>query len=109
MPVWKVSRQVLANDQNTAGTWARTAWLSGRGVPSLGAARELGLHGGVGGGGIDIADPWLLHCDVSRQGWLRLAIAARMLPHGRNGINAGHALFTTHDRRGFPASSLAKF
>ena len=34
MPVWKVSRQVLANDQNTAGTCARTAWLSGRGVPS---------------------------------------------------------------------------
>jgi hypothetical protein len=33
MPVWKTSRHVLANDQNVAGTWARMAWLSGRGVP----------------------------------------------------------------------------
>ena len=33
MPVWNTSRQELANDQNTAGTWARIAWLSGRGVP----------------------------------------------------------------------------
>src|SRR5258708_39474781 len=24
----------FANDQNTAGTWARTDWLSGRGVPN---------------------------------------------------------------------------
>ena len=33
-PFLNTSRQLLANDQNTAGTWARTAWLSGRGVPS---------------------------------------------------------------------------
>ena len=25
--------QVFANDQKTAGTWARMDWLSGRGVP----------------------------------------------------------------------------
>ena len=33
-PFLNTSRQLLANDQNTAGTCARTAWLSGRGVPS---------------------------------------------------------------------------
>src|SRR5262245_27364329 len=34
MPFLKTSRHVLANDQKVAGTWARMAWLSGRGVPS---------------------------------------------------------------------------
>ena len=33
-PFLNTSRQEFANDQNTAGTWARIAWLSGRGVPS---------------------------------------------------------------------------
>src|SRR5262249_9474415 len=33
-PFLNTSRHELAKDQNTAGTWARTAWLSGRGVPS---------------------------------------------------------------------------
>jgi hypothetical protein len=32
--VWKISRHELANAQNAPGTWARTAELSGRGVPS---------------------------------------------------------------------------
>src|SRR5262249_49531209 len=33
-PFLNTSRHELAKDQNTAGTWARIAWLSGRGVPS---------------------------------------------------------------------------
>src|SRR6185295_9738720 len=36
-PVWNTACQVLAKDQNVAGTWARIAWLSGRGVPSRAA------------------------------------------------------------------------
>src|SRR5262247_3259971 len=36
-PCLNTSRQELANDQNVAGTWARIAWLSGRGVPSRAA------------------------------------------------------------------------
>jgi hypothetical protein len=29
-----VRGEIIRNDQNTAGTWARMAWLSGRGAPS---------------------------------------------------------------------------
>src|SRR5437899_1023945 len=38
-PFLNTSRHELANDQNTAGTWARIAWLSGRGVLSPGRAQ----------------------------------------------------------------------
>ena len=33
-PSWKIAFHESANAQNAAGTWARTAELSGRGVPS---------------------------------------------------------------------------
>ena len=42
-PVWKMSRQELANAQNAPGTWARTAELSGRGVP-MRAQRSISVR-----------------------------------------------------------------
>jgi hypothetical protein len=61
-PFLNTSRQELANDQNTAGTWARIAWLSGRGVPSRRAAVELGEHGRRPSRcRVDVADAWLRH------------------------------------------------
>ena len=53
--MWNTSRQELANDQNTAGTCARMAWLSGRGyvtpddvkvVAAPALAHRLTLRGG---------------------------------------------------------------
>ena len=46
MPVWNTSRHELANDQNTAGTCARIAWLSGRGVPCSAAWSRAACNSG---------------------------------------------------------------
>src|SRR5664279_2955520 len=51
-PFLNTSRQVLANDQNAAGTCARIAWLSGRGVPS----RAQRSNSAIMAGSLTVAD-----------------------------------------------------
>ena len=61
MPLRNRSSHAFAKNQKAAGTWARTAVLSGRGVPSTRAALHLRAH--LVGHLLDryVADPLLAH------------------------------------------------